>query len=291
MSAFGMRRGTPPRLDGRVIVVTGASAGIGEATALAVAAVGGRVVATARRADRLQRLRSRVEGTGGPGTLLAMPGDVTLEEDRRRLVDETIATFGRIDGLVNNAGYGQSGPIELVPASEVRRNFETNVFSLIALTQLVIPSMRHQGSGRIVNVSSVAGRVVGPFSAVYGATKHALEAISDGLRAELAPFGIAVVVIQPGFVQTEFSDVADEISRSLQDPDDLYRTRMLRKRERYLRMKRMAAPPSRIASLILEALTADRPRARYAAPLHARVALLAKRVLPEGVLEAILERR
>ena len=112
--------------------------------------------------------------------------------------------FGRIDGLVNNAGFGQRGPIELVPVESIRQNFETNLFSLIALTQLVIPIMREQGKGRIVNVGSVAGRIARPFSSVYDATKHALEAVTDGLRGEMSPFGIRVSLIQPGFILTEF---------------------------------------------------------------------------------------
>ena len=276
-------------LAGRIAIVTGASAGIGEATARRLARAGAAVVLAARRADRLEALRREIESVGGRA--LAVPTDVTSGPDRERLVRETLDAFGRIDALVNNAGYGQRGPVELVPVEDVRRNFETNLFSLIALTQLAIPVLRAQGGGRIVNVSSVAGRVAWPFSAVYGATKHALEAISDGLRGELAPFGIQVVVIQPGFVATEFAQVAEDISDPVLVRAGPYGQRLeaaIRRGSR--RMKRLAAPPEQIAELVLVALTAERPRPRYAAPLHAKGALLALRLLPDRLLDWILTR-
>jgi short-subunit dehydrogenase len=170
---------------------------------------GARVVLTARRSDRLDAVQQEIEGAGGRA--LAVVGDITSDEDRRRLVQESLSVTGRIDGLVHNAGYGQRGPIEIVPIETIRQNFETNLFSLIALTQLIMPIMREQGSGRIVNISSVAGKIARPLSSVYDATKHALEAISDGMRGEMAPFGVKVVVIEPGFILTEFLGVANEL--------------------------------------------------------------------------------
>jgi NAD(P)-dependent dehydrogenase (short-subunit alcohol dehydrogenase family) len=274
------------RLAGKVAIVTGASAGIGEATALRLAADGASVALAARREDRLESLRGRIGAAGG--TALVVPTDVTLAPDRERLVGETFHAYGRIDALVNNAGYGQRGPVELVPIEAVRRNFETNLFGPIGLTQLVIPVMRGQGSGRIVNVSSVAGRIVWPFSSVYGATKHALEAISDGLRIELAPFGIQVVVIEPGFVRTEFGEVAQEISRPVTEVAGPYGARLAGAGQRLQTALRLAAEPEDIADLIAHALSARRPRTRYAAPLHARAALLARRALPQRLLDRLL---
>src|SRR5215510_523684 len=157
-----------PPLNGQVVIVTGASAGIGEAVALMLARFGASVVITARRRDRLEQVLSRIESDGG--RTLAVVGDVTSDPDRRILVEETLREFGRIDALVNNAGYGQRGPIELVPVEDIRRNFETNLFSLIALSQLVIPVMRERRYGRIVNISSVAGRIARPLSSVYDST-------------------------------------------------------------------------------------------------------------------------
>ncbi|HEY7461753.1 MAG TPA: SDR family NAD(P)-dependent oxidoreductase [Gemmatimonadota bacterium] len=274
------------RLTGKVAIVTGASSGIGEATARRLAEEGARVVLAARREERLEALRGRIGATGGEA--LAVPTDVALAAERERLVGETLSAYGRIDALVNNAGYGQRGPLELVPLEAVRRNFETNVFGLLALTQLVIPVMRGQGSGRIVNVSSVAGRIVWPYSAVYGATKHALEALSDGLRVELEPFGIQVVVIEPGFVRTEFAEAAALASRSVTEVAGPYGAGVEGAGRRLQRGLRIAAQPEEIAEKIADALAVRRPRPRYAAPLHARVALLARRVLPQRLLDRVL---
>jgi len=147
-------------LADQVIIITGASSGIGEASARRLAERGARLVLTARRADRLEALARSIDPDGQ--RVLAVAGDVTVDADRRRVVDATLARFGRIDALVNNAGYGVRGPLELVPVELIRKNFETNVFSLIALTQLVAPHLRAQGHGRIVNIGSVAGKIARP---------------------------------------------------------------------------------------------------------------------------------
>lgn len=276
-------------LRGQVIIVTGASAGIGQATARRLAQQGANVVLAARRQERLDALKREIAGVGG--FALPVVTDVTSEADRRRLIEETLNYFGRIDGLVNNAGYGQRGPIELVPVQAIRQNFETNLFSLIALTQLVIPVMRQQRSGRIINVGSVAGRIARPMSSVYDATKHALEAISDGMRGELAPFGIQVVLIQPGFIITEFLQVANEIAKPITEQAGPYAPFFSNLSRGYDRIKKIAGQPDDIARLIVEALRADRPRARYAGPRHAQIALLLKRFLPERLFDSLLNRQ
>jgi short-subunit dehydrogenase len=276
------------KLDGQVVIVTGASAGIGEAASRRLTDEGATVVISARRADRLEDVRQQIESDGGRA--LAIVGDITSAEDRERLVQETTREFGRIDGLVNNAGYGQRGPIELVPIEAIRQNFETNVFSLIALTQLVIPIMRRQESGRIVNISSVAGRIARPMSSVYDATKHALEAISDGLRGELAQFGIKVVIIEPGMIVTEFGSVADANVREMIDNSGPYKELFERSFVAIQRMRRMSGKPQDIAEVICRALSAGNPRPRYAAPGHARFAIAAKRVLPARLFDYVLSR-
>ena len=276
------------RLDGQVVIITGASAGIGEATARRLAREGATVVINARRADRLEALKRDIEKAGGKAFSVA--GDVTSEQDRARLVGETLDAFGHIDALVNNAGWGQRGPIELVPLDAIRRNFETNLFSLIGLTQLVIPVMRTQRSGRIVNISSVAGRIARPLSSVYDATKHALEAISDGLRGELAPFGIKVVVIEPGFIITEFLGVANENAREIMEQTGPYAQMFERVAEGTQRMRKLAGRPEDISNLVFKALTAYNPRTRYAAPGHAHVGLALKRLLPERLFDYVLNR-
>lgn len=276
-------------LNGQVVVITGASAGIGEATARMLARGGATVVLVARRKERLDALKEEFQRAGGRA--LAIAADVTSAADRERIVSETLAAFNRIDALVNNAGYGQRGPIELVPIDAIRQNFETNLFSLVALTQLVIPVMRRQAAGRIVNISSVAGRIARPLSSVYDATKHALEAISDGLRGELAPFGIQVVVIEPGFILTEFLGVANERARDVIEQDSPYKPFFEGFAEGYKRMRKMAGRPDDIAELVLKALTADRPRPRYAAPRHARFALAMKRLLPARLFDSVLNKQ
>ncbi|MEK6320191.1 MAG: SDR family NAD(P)-dependent oxidoreductase [Acidobacteriota bacterium] len=277
------------KLDGQVVIVTGASAGIGEAAARMLASGGANVVLVARRKERLDQLKKEIEEGGTRA--LAIAADITSAEDRERIVRETMSQFGRIDALVNNAGYGQRGPIEIVPVEAIRQNFETNLFSLIGLTQLVIPIMRNQGSGRIVNISSVAGRVARPLSSVYDATKHALEAISDGLRGELAPFGIKVIVIEPGFIITEFLGVANEISRPVIEQDSPYAASIEGLSASLQRLRKIAGCPEDIAELIVKALTLANPRPRYAAPRHARIFIALKRWVPERLFNYVLDRQ
>jgi short-subunit dehydrogenase len=277
------------KLAGQVVIITGASAGIGEATARRLAGAGATVVLVARRKERLDGLKDEIERAGGRA--LAVAADVTNPADRERIVNETLAACGRIDALINNAGYGQRGPIEMVPIEAIRQNFETNLFSLIALTQLVIPILRRQASGRIVNISSLAGRIARPLSSVYDATKHALEAISDGLRGELAPFGIKVVIIEPGFIATEFSSVANERAREVIEQDSPYKPFFEGFAEGYKRIRKMAGHPDEIAELVMKALTLERPRPRYAAPRHARTALVLKRLLPARLFDWLIARQ
>ncbi len=276
-------------LDGQIVIVTGASSGIGAATARRLAQAGAHVILAARRRARLDALKTEIETAGGHATVAA--GDITADADRERLVQTALAINGRIDALVNNAGYGTRGPVELVPVEKIRQNFELNLFATIALTQLVIPIMRGQGDGRIVNVSSVAGRVARPLSSIYDATKHALEAISDGLRGELAPFGLKVVVIEPGFILTEFAQVADEASQTIIADAGPYAPFFADYGARYTRAKRIAGQPEDIAALIYTALAARHPRLRYAAPRHAHLALALKRFLPERWFDYILNRQ
>jgi NAD(P)-dependent dehydrogenase (short-subunit alcohol dehydrogenase family) len=276
------------KLDGQIVIVTGASAGIGEAAARRLAGEGATVVIAARRADKLNGLKQEIDSAGGRS--LAVAGDITSQQDRQRLVQETMRAYGRIDGLVNNAGYGQRGPIELVPVEAIRQNFETNFFSLIALTQLVIPIMREQRSGRIVNISSVAGRIARPLSSVYDSTKHALEAISDGLRGELAQFGIKVVVIEPGFIITDFLGVATDNAWDIIENPGPYTKSFESLSGAIKRLRGLAGRPEDIAEVIFKALTVRSPRARYAAPGHAKFALAVKRLLPSRVFDYVLSR-
>ena len=188
-------------LSGRVVAVTGASSGIGQATALACAGAGAAVVLAARRMDRIEELAERI--TGGGGTALAVRTDVGVEEEARNFVGRAHAEFGRLDALVNNAGVMLLGPIENAPTEEWRRMIHANVFGVLYCTHAALPLMRAQGSGHIVNVSSVAGRFARAGSGVYNLTKFGIGAFSEALRQEAARAGIRVTVIEPGAVATE----------------------------------------------------------------------------------------
>jgi short-subunit dehydrogenase len=272
-----------PALSGQVVLVTGASSGIGEATARRLVRGGARVVLSARRAERLEALARELDPAGH--AVLAVAGDVTHDADRRRLVAAALEKFGRIDALVNNAGYGTRGAVEMVPVDAIRKNFETNVFALIALTQLVLPAMRERGAGGIVNIGSVAGRIARPLSSIYDATKHALEAITDGLRGELKPFGVRVTLIRPGFILTEFSEAANQASEEFTREAGPYTPFLAAARADVQKLRRLAGGPESIARLVEIALTSDDPAARYSAPFHAKVFLFLKWILPERVLE------
>ena len=193
-----------------IVLVTGASSGIGYESAILLARKGHKVYGAARRVERMEPLREF--------GVVPVPVDVTSEESMQACVSRILADEGRIDVLVNNAGFGYFGAIENVPMEEARRQLEVNVFGLARLTQLVLPSMREHGFGRIVNVSSVAGRVVLPFGGWYHVSKYSVEALSDALRIEVKPFGIDVVLIEPGGIDTDWGVIAaDHLEESCKD--------------------------------------------------------------------------
>lgn len=274
-----------PNLANQVVIVTGASAGIGEATARRLVRGGASVVISARRLDRLQALARELDPAGI--RVLAVAGDITQDADRRTLVAAALAKFGRIDGLVNNAGYGTRGPVEIVPVELIRKNFETNIFSLIALTQLVVPAMRERGSGCIVNIGSVAGKIARPLSSVYDSTKHALEALTDGLRGELKPFGVRVTLIRPGFILTEFVEAANAASVDVAAHAGPYAPFYEGYSANTQKMRRIAGVPDDIAQLVERTLTSDNPAPRYNGPFHAKVLLFLRWLLPHRVINWI----
>lgn len=264
----------------KTVLITGCSTGIGRATALHLAGAGGdryRVYATARRPESIADLAE-----AGCRTLAL---DVTDEASMRAAVGEIEAAEGAVDVLVNNAGYGLHGAFETTPLDEVRRQFETNVFGAVALTQLVLPKMRERRAGRIINISSMGGRITLPGGAFYHATKHALEAISDVARFELTPFGVHVIVIEPGLIKTAFGGTAtahvDEddgpyasFNRSLKEVlDNAYEGSM----------SKAAVGPETVAKAIGKAIDARRPKTRYVVPAVTMGILFARRVLPDRV--------
>lgn len=271
-----------PQLVGQVVIVTGASSGIGEATARRLVRAGAKVVISARRQDRLAAFAHELDPAGE--NVLSVAGDVTSEADRQQLVAATLAKFGRIDALVNNAGYGTRGPVEMVPVDLIRKNFETNIFSLIALTQLVLPAMRERGDGCIVNIGSVAGRIARPLSSIYDATKHALEALTDGLRGELKPFGVRVTLIRPGFIATEFIEAANTASSDVLANVGVYAPFYKGHQDKVKSLRSVAGVPEDIARLVEKALKSDNPAPRYSGPFHAKIFLFLKWILPNQTL-------
>jgi len=258
------------------MLITGCSSGIGRATALRLERRGRwTVYATARNVGDLRDLE-----TAGCRVLAL---DVTDELSMRAAVDRIEDEHGRVDVLVNNAGYSQSGAVEAVPMSRVRLQFEANVFGLIALTQMVLPAMRRAHRGAIVNLSSMGGRLVFPGGGIYHATKYAVEAISDALRFELRGFGIRVVIIEPGLIRSRFADTA---VGSIDGPaDDVYRAFHAgvarATRDAYVKglASKLAGTPEDVAAVIEKAISTPRPRPRYTVSASARVFINQRRLL------------
>jgi NAD(P)-dependent dehydrogenase (short-subunit alcohol dehydrogenase family) len=267
--------------------VTGCSTGIGRATAVRLARSGRRVYASARRLESIEGLRS--EGC----ELLEL--DVTDEASRAAAVAAVEDREGAVGVLVNNAGYSQSGAIETVQLDEVRRQFETNVFGLARMGQLVLPRMRAQRSGRIVNVSSMGGKVVFPGGGYYHATKYAVEAMSDALRFEVAGFGVDVIIVEPGLIRTQFAETA-ATSLSGEHEDGAYATfnaavgaATVGAYERS-GLGRLGGEPDDVAKTIERAIGTRRPRTRYPVTPSARLVLLARRLLSDRAWDAALAR-
>jgi short-subunit dehydrogenase len=270
------------RLDHTTALVTGASSGIGLATARLLASRGARVVLSARRRDKLDAAAAETNG-------VAVPGDVTDPAVRAKLLD---ACGGRVDILVNNAGYGEAGPVETVGEAEARRQFEVNFFAAAALMQAVMPLMRKQRSGRIVSISSVAGRFGYPLFGWYCASKHALEGLSDALRLEARPWGVRVVLVEPGPVETEFFDVTrSRAEGQLGDPSSPYAPFFRHVEEIERDMMRHAATAGRIAEVVLKACLARCPRDRYAVTSMAKGTILALRLLPRALVDRLAARQ
>jgi NAD(P)-dependent dehydrogenase (short-subunit alcohol dehydrogenase family) len=273
----------------KAVLITGCSSGIGRATALALAGAGWRVYATARRPETIAELAD-----AGCVTLAL---DVTDEDSMKAAVDAVEQAEGAVGVLINNAGYSQSGAIESVPMEAVRRQFETNVFGLVRLTQLVLPRMRAQRWGKIVNVGSMGGRLVFPGGGHYHATKHALEAISDALRFELRGFGIDVILLEPGLITTEFGGTANAslagAQESAEDPYAHFNATVgaVTKGAYDGPMARLGAGPERVAAAIAKAITRSRPPARVVITPSARITLATRRLLSDRAWDAAMRRQ
>jgi NADP-dependent 3-hydroxy acid dehydrogenase YdfG len=269
-------------LPSDAILITGCSSGIGRATAARLAASGHRVYATARKLDAIADLAA-----SGCRTLAL---DVTDEKSMRDAVAAVEDAEGAVGVLVNNAGYSQSGAVETLDLDDVRRQFETNVFGLIRMCQLVLPGMRRQRSGRIINLSSMGGKLTFPGGGAYHATKHAVEAISDALRFEVKGFGVDVVVIEPGLIKTQFAETARAtVDESRDGPYASFNEAVAAATVDAYEgpLSRLGGGPDAVAKTIEKAITAKRPRTRYPVTPSAWLFLGQRAVMTDRTWDAV----
>ncbi len=270
----------------KTTLITGATSGIGRVTALRLAKAGHRVIATGRSASALDELAREAASDH----LHTLQLDVTDREQLRDVVAsvDAITNGHGVDVLVNNAGFGIVAPSTELAESELRSQFETNVFGLMAVTRAFVGAMRERGSGTIINVSSVGGRMTLPFLGGYNATKYAVESLSDAMRRELHAFGVHVVLVEPGIINTNFTPRSTaDAERWTSSP---YAGAFARFEETVRQTEKMGVPPDRIASVILRIVESRRPRARYVAPFTGRLTLALVAVLPTAWVDAVMRR-
>ncbi|HEY8121604.1 MAG TPA: SDR family oxidoreductase [Myxococcota bacterium] len=273
----------------RVAIVTGASSGIGAASARALAHAGFRVVLAARRLERLEALAKEI--AGGGGSALPVAADLAREADCAALVERALREWGRIDVLVNNAGFSPGAPIELLPRAEMSRTFEVNLIAALHLTGLVAPVMRAQGGGRVINIGSLAGNVPAPIAVSYAATKAGMEMATRCIRLELAPWNIRLSHVVCGFVDTEtFENTKATVEHIRRDPNSPYRKLLLDLDAFAQKQVAGALPPETVARVVVAAATARRPRETYFTPASARLQRGLLNALPERWLQALLRR-
>jgi NAD(P)-dependent dehydrogenase (short-subunit alcohol dehydrogenase family) len=268
----------------KAVLITGCSSGIGRETALHLAGLGPYTVyATARKVEALADLEA-----AGCRTLAL---DVTDEESMKAAVSAVEEAEGAVWALVNNAGYSQSGAVESLPIDSLRRQFETNVFGLVRMCQLVLPAMRARGQGRIVNLGSMGGKLTFPGGGAYHATKYALEALSDAMRFEVAGFGIRVVLIEPGLIVTNFGETAvSTIDADEGGPYAKFNAQVAESTAGVYEgpMAKLGGGPEAVARKIATALEATRPRARYTVTSSAKLAIGQRRLLSDRMWDRVM---
>lgn len=270
-------------IDGKVALITGASSGIGRETVKSLLLKGVNVYAAARRVDIMEELKEL------GAHIISM--DVTNEESMKNGIDLITKTEGSIDILISNAGYGSYGAIEDVAIDEAKRQFEVNIFGLSRLIQLVLPKMRENKYGKIVNISSVGGKIYTSFGGWYHATKHALEGLSDCLRLELEGFGIDVILIEPGGIKTDWGVIA---SRNLKKtsgsgPYSTHANKVADSMEKMYTSNRLSEP-SVIAKTIVRAVDSKRPKTRYVAGSMSKISIFMRRVLSDRMFDRVVKK-
>jgi short-subunit dehydrogenase len=269
-------------MNKKTALITGASSGIGKATALQLIADGYTVYSGARRVEKMQDITEK----GGHTLHL----DVTDEASCKNFVNTAIRNEGRIDVLINNAGYGHFGTVEESSVEIGKAMFETNLFGLVRLIQLVIPTMREKSVGTIINMSSIGGKMTTPFSSWYQSTKYAIECVSDATRMEVEQFGINVVIIEPGLIETEFFSIAAPALEKISG-NGIYKKSVKRMLKEMEVTYADASLPSVIAETISKALKTSKPKTRYVAGEQAKVTLLAKRLLSDRMFDNMVRNR
>ncbi|ETY75374.1 oxidoreductase [Lactiplantibacillus fabifermentans] len=263
----------------RVILITGASSGIGKATALKLQAQGNIVYGAARRIEKMTDLAA--------AGVHVLKLDVTDEATLVAAVKTIEVEQGRLDVLINNAGYGSYGALEDVPLAEGEYQFKVNVFGVMRLTQLVLPIMRAQQRGRIINVASIGGKIYQPLSAWYMGTKHAIEGMSDALRMEVAPFGIDVAIIEPGGIKTEWAGIAEQRLLDVSG-DGAYAEQAVKIGAMLSLFDQFASNPGVIAKLMVRAVNDVKPKTRYHAGMGAGVSLTARKWLSDRQFDGLM---
>ena len=271
----------------QTVLITGATRGIGRATALHLARRGHRVLATGRAPELLATLAKEANAARLPVTVA--PLDVRDSKAVEDTISKAMADFGRLDALVNNAGYGIAGTYEELMPAEVQAVFETNFFAALRLSQVVLPHMRHQRWGTIVNVGSVAGLIGLPMEGAYAATKFAMRAMSRSMRMEVAPFGVRVVLIEPGVVRTDFQ-ANKAIGQRVAAEDSPYATMRSMTYMRSTARAMFGGQPTRTAMRIRQVVEARAPGARYTVGLDAWAGAWATRFLPDAILDYFLRK-
>lgn len=265
-------------MSNKVVLITGASSGFGQMTVEKLLKKGYTVYATARRVNLMEDLKEK------GAKVISM--DVTSDEDVAAGVAQVIEEAGRVDVLVNNAGYGGYGMVESVSLEEAHKQFEVNVFGAARLMKKVLPQMRKQRSGLIINMSSVVGRISSPMIGWYGASKHALESLSDALRAEVKEFGINVVLIEPGAVQTGFLDVAMKQLDTVEHEEE-YKTKVEGFKKAFINSYSKAPDPEKVTDTIINAIESNNPKARYAVG-DAKMGIMVNNILPDKTYDKVM---
>ncbi|MCH4097133.1 MAG: oxidoreductase [Acidaminococcus provencensis] len=270
-------------MEQEVVLITGASSGIGRETAILLAKTGHIVYGAGRRIDKLESLSAF--------GVIPLYMDITKEYTCENAIKRIWQEQGSLDILINNAGYGSYGAIEDVPLSEARQQLEVNVFGAMRLVQYVLPIFRHQHRGRIVMISSIAGRVTGPFGGWYHASKYALEALTDALRMETSGTGIKVVLVEPGLVKTDWGHIAADHLESVSQGGPYARLAAhVAAGMHKLYKSRWCSPPAEVAKVVFLAANAAQPQSRYLAGRGAYLILFLHAILPTSLFDALARR-